>query len=94
MTAFEPAERWSDADVAAFLEMDDDAFRAWSQGSPVKRAGYEGLARNAAIVLGNRGDALHLPVLDRTQRQHPSDVVRDAAEWAGRALRRRLAEPE
>ena len=94
MTAFEPAERWSDADVAAFLEMDDDAFRAWSQGSPVKRAGYEGLARNAAIVLGNRGDALHLPVLERAQLQHPSDVVRDAAEWAGHALRRRLADAE
>jgi epoxyqueuosine reductase len=94
MTAFEPAERWTNADLAAFLEMDEDAFRSWSQGSPVKRAGNEGLARNAAIVLGNRGGTCHLPVLDQAGREHPSEVVRDAAQWAGRALRRRLADAE
>jgi len=94
MAAFEPGDRWSRAEVGGFLTMEEEAFRSWSEGSPVKRARHEGFARNAAIVLGNRGKAVHLPILDQAQRYHPSEVVRDAADWAGRTLRRRLADAE
>ena len=94
MSAFEPDDRWAQTEVAEFLGMSEDAFRARFEGSPVKRASPEGLARNAAIVLGNRGEARHLPVLDEAGRHHPSEVVRDAAEWAGRELKRRLADGE
>ena len=74
--------------------MSEDGFAAWAEGSPVKRARYAGLARNAALVLGNRGGELHLPVLDDARRNHPSGVVREAAEWASDELRRRLAAAE
>jgi epoxyqueuosine reductase len=94
MDAFEPSERWAELEVSAFLEMDDETFRTWSEGSPVKRARLEGLARNAAIVLGNHGEAVHLPVLDGAATGHASPVVREAAQWAGRSLRRRLAAEE
>ncbi len=94
MDAFEPAERWTGADLPQLLDMDDESFRSWFEGSPVKRARREGLARNAAIVLGNRGDAVHLRVLDEARRHDPSEVVRDAAEWAGGELKRRLADGE
>jgi hypothetical protein len=43
-------------------------------------------------VLGNRGDRTHLRVLDDARRNDPSDVVREAAAWAGEELRRRLAD--
>ena len=68
------------------LDMDPDAFDDWSRGSPLRRARREGLARNAAIVLGNRGGRRHLPVLERAARGHDSEVVRDAATWAIRQL--------
>lgn len=91
MDAFEPGGRWSGVEASAFLEMTDDELRAWAEGSPVKRARREGLARNAALVLGNRGDAVHLPVLDDAHRNHSSSVVREAAGWASAELKRRLA---
>ncbi|MGB5219596.1 MAG: tRNA epoxyqueuosine(34) reductase QueG, partial [Polyangiales bacterium] len=94
MTAFEPADRWAETDVGRLLEMDEDSFRSRFEGSPLKRARVEGLARNAAIVLGNRGQRRHLPLLDEARLQHPSEVVRDAAAWAGRTLKRRLADGE
>ncbi len=57
----------------------------WSaelEGSPLKRAGREGLARNAAIVLGNapseRGEGALLEALSFD----PSALVREAAGWA------------
>jgi len=94
MAAFLPADRWARTELVDLLDMDDESFRARFQGSPVKRARNEGLARNAAIVLGNRGGHVHLRVLDEARLHHPSEVVREAAEWAGRQIRRRLADGE
>lgn len=91
LEAFEPGERWDGFEVVRFLQMSDDELRAWAEGSPVKRAQSEGLARNAAVVLGNRGREAHLPVLEDARRNHPSEVVREAADWGRLELRRRLA---
>lgn len=94
LDAFEPGDRWTGVDAAELLQMTEDRFRAWAEGSPVKRAQHEGLARNMALVLGNRGEEIHLPVLDEARRSHPSEVVREAAEWARIELTRRLAAAE
>lgn len=92
MEAFVPGARWSGREVADFLTMDDEAFANWATGSPLKRAGSEGLARNASIVLGNRGQSVHLPVLDEARRHHRSSTVREAAAWGAKELTRRLAD--
>ena len=94
LDAFEPGDRWAGVDAARILQMTEDGFRAWAEGSPLKRAQHEGLARNIALVLGNRGEEVHLPLLDDTRANHPSEVVREAADWAGIELRRRLAASE
>jgi epoxyqueuosine reductase len=94
LDAFEPGDRWAEVDAARLLQMNEDGFHAWAEGSPVKRARYEGFARNVALVLGNRGEELHLPVLDDARRNHPSGVVREAAEWASTELKRRLVASE
>jgi len=94
LDAFEPGDRWSDLDAEQVLQMTEDRFATWAEGSPVKRARYEGLARNIALALGNRGTEIHLRVLDDARRNHPSEVVREAAEWAVTELNRRLAVAE
>jgi epoxyqueuosine reductase len=94
LDAFAPGSRWMDFDVTSVLEMSEEEFRDWSEGSPVKRARREGFARNVALVLGNRGDARHLPILESASRSHSDEVVREAADWARSELRRRLADAE
>ena len=69
--------------------MDDAAFDAYAIGSPIKRPGRVGMARNAATVLGNRGDKRHLPVLDAAARDHDSAIVRESAAWAAETIRKR-----
>ncbi|MGD8823329.1 MAG: tRNA epoxyqueuosine(34) reductase QueG [Myxococcales bacterium] len=91
LTAFEPAERWRQTKATRFLQMAPDEFAGWAEGSPLKRARSEGLARNAALVLGNRGGASDLPALEQARDHHGSAVVREAAEWACGELKRRLA---
>jgi epoxyqueuosine reductase len=63
------------------LAMDDDTFRAAFKGSPMKRAKLRGLKRNAAVVLGNVGDAGDAPTLTRAA-EDPDELVRAHASWA------------
>lgn len=63
------------------LTMDDEAFRAAFKGSPMKRARRRGLARNAAVVLGNIGATDDIPVLSYAL-QDPDPLVRRHAAWA------------
>jgi len=76
--------------VAAWLELDDAGFAERFEGSALRRPRRAGLARNAAIVLGNRGpeagDGARRVLLEAL-RFDPSDLVREAAGWAlGRAF--------
>jgi epoxyqueuosine reductase len=45
------------------IAMDEEAFRSAFRNSPMKRAKRRGLARNAAVVLGNIGDERDAPAL-------------------------------
>lgn len=74
--------RWAGTTLEALLALDDDAFVRLREGSPIGRATRVGLARNAAIVLGNTGGPSSLAALARARDGHDADVVREAAAWA------------
>jgi epoxyqueuosine reductase len=63
------------------LGLDEAAFRERFRRTALWRARRSGLLRNAAIVLGNRGDVAAGPALGRALAD-PDPVVRDAAAWA------------
>jgi epoxyqueuosine reductase len=88
---FAPLERWSRVSLEDLLSLDDAAWRVLGEGTPLKRAGRTGLARNAAIVLGNRGDENALPALRRAASEHDHPVVREAAGWAVARIEGRTA---
>ena len=80
--ASEPA--FASADVPepqALLALDDAAFRERFRHTALWRARRSGLLRNAAIVLGNRGDAEAVPAL-RAALGDSDATVREAAAWA------------
>ena len=57
------------------------AYEAFALGSPLARAGYDGLRRNAALALGAAKDAGARGVLERLLHDASAEV-RDAAQWA------------
>jgi epoxyqueuosine reductase len=79
---FAPLARWSLVRLEELLSIDDATWDEWSEGSPLRRAGRAGLARNAAIVLGNRGEASALPALKQAAAHHDDATVRETACWA------------
>ena len=84
--SFEPAARWGEIGLGELVLLDPQAWAELTLGSPVHRATAEGLARNAAICLGNGGDREALGPLRTAAAEHPSAIVREAAAWAERKL--------
>lgn len=64
------------------LTMSEEEFRATYQGTAVLRAQRSGLARNAAIALGNTGSPADLELLERVVTTHDLPLVRGHAAWA------------
>ena len=69
-------------DPARILTMSKPEFAATFAGSAIKRARRRGLARNAAVVLGNRRDTDDLGVLCDALARHDEPLVRGHAAWA------------
>jgi epoxyqueuosine reductase len=67
--------------LADLLTLGDDAYRARLRGSPLRRARRHGLARNAAVALGNTGDPEAVPALGQALGD-PAPEVRGHAAWA------------
>lgn len=80
--AFAEQPRFTTHDAQALLQMSEPEFGNFAEGSPLRRPKREGLARNAAIVLGNTRTRRALPVLREAAANDASGVVREAARWA------------
>lgn len=81
IAAFQPQADLNPADCIAILQMSEEEFAGRFAKTPLERPGYEGLRRNAAIVLGNRGDAAAIHALAKVL-DDASAVVRGAAAWS------------
>lgn len=79
--AFRPLSDLTPADALSILRMNEHDFQQRFKNTPLERPGWEGLRRNAAIVLGNSGDQGLLPDLE-PYREDASEVVREAVAWA------------
>ncbi len=64
------------------LRMTDEEFGATYFGTPVPRTKRRGLARNAAIALGNSGDGSDIPILAEALTTHDEPLVRGHVAWA------------
>ena len=69
-----PALEW-------LAQMSQEEFRATFKDSPIKRAKYAGLRRNAAIAMGNSGNREFVPQLEAMSQEDNSDVA-EHARWA------------
>jgi epoxyqueuosine reductase len=79
---FQPRHQLDNAELAQLFLWDEDRFLSSTEGSPLRRAGYERFLRNLAVGLGNAPSSI--PVLEalKARREHPSELVREHVEWA------------
>ncbi len=79
---FRPRHGLADAELAGLLLWDEATFLAKTEGSAIRRIGYERWLRNVAVALGNapRSDEVIAALLRR--RDDPSPLVREHVDWA------------
>ena len=78
---FQPRNELVNPALEWLAEMSQEEFRATFKGSPIKRAKYSGLRRNAAIAMGNSGDSKFIPHLERLSQDEDGNVA-EHARWA------------
>jgi len=75
-----PAVRHSD--LVDLLSIDETTFRARYANSPMLRAGWSGIVRNAALAAGNRKLlSTRKPLMEQLKHAHP-DSTQEAIRWA------------
>jgi epoxyqueuosine reductase len=57
-------------------------FAAKTQGSAIRRIGYERWLRNLAVALGNAPSSASLLAALAARADHPSAIVREHVHWA------------
>lgn len=79
---FQPRHGLDNSALAELFLWTEPEFLARTEGSPLRRAGYERWLRNLAVGLGNAPSTI--PVLEalNARRDHPSELVREHVEWA------------
>jgi epoxyqueuosine reductase len=77
-------------DLLELLSLDDAQFKSRFAGSPILRTKRRGLLRNVCVALGNVGDALVLPALEKAASDKES-LIAEHASWAMEQIRARCS---
>ncbi|MBO9395444.1 tRNA epoxyqueuosine(34) reductase QueG [Shimia sp. R9_2] len=67
--------------LAELVQLQDQEFRAFFSGSPIKRIGRNRFVRNVLYAIGNSGDGAFCPVIAPLA-EDADETVADAARWA------------
>lgn len=79
---FQPRHNLKDADLVDLFAWDEDTFLKKTEGSAMRRAGYQNWLRNIAVALGNAETTVEIITALQSREHHPSELVREHVAWA------------
>lgn len=79
---FQPRHGLADADLVELFLWDETTFLTKTEGSAIRRIGYERWLRNLAVALGNAPTSEAVINALSQRRNHPSPLVQEHTEWA------------
>ncbi len=79
---FRPRHQLDSAELASLFRWSEEEFLSRTEGSPLRRAGYERWLRNLAVGLGNAPSSIAVIEALELRRDHPSELVREHVRWA------------
>lgn len=91
---FKPRHGLDDIELIELFEWDEATFLKRTEGSAIRRTGFEGWQRNIAIALGNSSG--NPRILKALKERHPmaSPLVQEHIEWALNELASKTPKPE
>jgi len=79
---FAPRHGFADAELVTLFLWDEHTFLHSTQGSAIRRIGFERWLRNLAVALGNAPTSTDVVSALRARADYPSDLVREHVAWA------------
>ncbi len=79
---FRPRHNLDSSSLLELFAWSEEEFLQRSQGSPIRRSGYESWLRNLAIGLGNAPASPAIMSALQQRLEHPSSIVREHVQWA------------
>ena len=79
---FKPRHGLADAEIVTLFLWDEETFLHSTEGSAIRRIGFERWLRNLAVALGNAPTSAEVVHALRQRLDYPSVLVREHVEWA------------
>ncbi|MFK8046829.1 MAG: tRNA epoxyqueuosine(34) reductase QueG [Halioglobus sp.] len=79
---FQPRHQLADADLVELFEWDEKTYLSKTEGSAMRRIGYQRWLRNLAIALGNAPSTSSILEALNNRKDDPSELVREHVNWA------------
>lgn len=81
-TDFKPRHQLDDIELTELIGWDEAQFLRKTEGSAIRRTGYEGWLRNLAIALGNSNGGAQVIEALQARLAYPSPLVQEHVQWA------------
>lgn len=81
-TDFLPRHKLDNTSLLELFAWSEEEFLSRTEGSPIRRIGYDFWLRNIAVALGNSPKNEAVTSALRAQQNHPSALVREHVQWA------------
>ena len=97
---FSPRHNLENVDLIELFLWDEEEFLKCTEGSAIRRAGYDKWQRNIAVALGNATQDLRIIEALKQKREFASPLVREHIDWAlerqtqGKRRKRKIKNPE
>ena len=79
---FTPRHQLDKVQLVDLFNWSEDEFLRYTEGSAIRRIGYECWLRNLAVGLGNAPASAVIVAVLQARLTHPSELVREHVEWA------------
>ncbi|TCK05614.1 epoxyqueuosine reductase [Marinobacterium mangrovicola] len=79
---FKPRHNLDDVDLLTLFNWDEETFLKNTEGSAIRRTGFEGWQRNLAVALGNSRGGERVESALRQRRGSASALVQEHIDWA------------
>jgi epoxyqueuosine reductase len=79
---FAPRHGLDAPELIRLFSWTEDEFLEYTEGSAIRRIGYECWLRNIAVALGNVATSESIVAVLKLRRDHPSELVKEHVGWA------------
>ncbi|MBI3576016.1 MAG: tRNA epoxyqueuosine(34) reductase QueG [Gammaproteobacteria bacterium] len=79
---FSPRHELDAPELIRLFSWTEEEFLNYTEGSAIRRIGYECWLRNIAVALGNAPTDKNIVTVLKARLEHPSELVREHVQWA------------